>query len=65
MNTFFDNNNKSDIGKLIHVGAGNGIEVNDYAAQSFTEILLLFYLVREFIAKAELPPASCSVCTDS
>jgi FkbM family methyltransferase len=41
MNTFFDNNNKSDIGKLIHVGAGNGIELNDYAAQSFTEILLL------------------------
>jgi len=41
MNTFFDNNNKSDIGKLIHVGAGNGIELNDYTAQSFTEILLL------------------------
>jgi FkbM family methyltransferase len=41
MNTFFDNNNKSDIGKLIHVGAGNGIELNEYATQSFTEILLL------------------------
>jgi FkbM family methyltransferase len=39
MNTFFDN--KNDIGRLIHVGAGNGIELNDYATQSFTEILLL------------------------
>jgi hypothetical protein len=41
MNTFFDNNNKSDIGKLIHVGAGNGIELNDYVTQNFAEILLL------------------------
>jgi len=41
MNTFFDNINKNETGKLIHVGAGNGIEVTEYATQSFTEILLL------------------------
>ncbi|GAW95726.1 hypothetical protein [Colwellia marinimaniae] len=41
MSTFFDNKNNSDIGKLIHVGAGNGIELNDYVTQSFAVIHLL------------------------
>lgn len=41
MSIFIDYKKKSEIGKLIHVGAGNGIELNDYATQSFDEILLL------------------------
>jgi FkbM family methyltransferase len=41
MSTFFDSTNKSDIGKIIHVGAGNCMELNDYASQRFSEILLL------------------------
>jgi FkbM family methyltransferase len=41
MNDFFDNINKNEIGKLIHVGAGTGIDLKDYVTQSFVEILLL------------------------
>jgi FkbM family methyltransferase len=41
MSIFFKKGSKGDIGKLIHVGAGNGIELKDYTTQSFTEILLL------------------------
>ncbi len=39
MSTFFQN--KNSIGKLIHVGAGHGAELNDYVRQNFTEIILL------------------------
>jgi FkbM family methyltransferase len=41
MNDFFDNINKNETGKLIHVGAGTGIDLKDYVTQSFVEILLL------------------------
>jgi FkbM family methyltransferase len=41
MNDFFDNINKNETGKLIHVGAGTGIDLKDYVTQSFAEILLL------------------------
>jgi len=41
MSDFFDNINKNEIGKLIHVGAGTGIDLKDYVTQCFTEILLL------------------------
>ncbi len=41
MSIFFDNTNKSDMGKLIHVGAGSGIDLNGYLDQRFTEIVLL------------------------
>ena len=41
MNTFFDNTNKNDMGKLIHVGAGTGNDLNDYVTQNFSDILLI------------------------
>jgi FkbM family methyltransferase len=48
MNDFFDNINKNETGKLIHVGAGNGIELNSYITQKFTDIVLLEPLPKLF-----------------
>jgi FkbM family methyltransferase len=41
MNDFFDNINKNETGKLIHVGAGTGIDLKECVTQRFAEILLL------------------------
>jgi FkbM family methyltransferase len=48
MNAFLDNKNNKELGKLIHVGAGNGIELNSYITQKFTDIVLLEPLPKLF-----------------
>jgi FkbM family methyltransferase len=68
MSTFFDNdNNKNDMGKLIHVGAGSGNDLNDYLAQNFSEILFLEPIPKVFkqleskITKLNKISAECSI----
>ena len=67
MNIFFDDKDKNELGKLIHVGAGVGTEVNEYASQGFTEILLLEPIPKVFnqlvrkVAKLEKLNTKCKI----
>ena len=67
MNAFFDNTNKNDMGKLIHVGAGSGNDLNDYVTQNFSDILLIEPIPKVFkqleskIIKLNKISAECNI----